>query len=93
MKDFSLNVRKVLVSQVVGYLLDPATPTSILSSQAHIKWVMETCGQGFALPIEEEAVIAQCIELYRRWALEPEKRPAIIEDHLQHYIQVYSRIT
>lgn len=87
LKDFSLNVRKVLVSQVVGFLLDPSTPQSILSSRAHLKWVMETCGQGFALPIEEESTIAQCIELYRRWALEPEKRPSALDEHPQYYIQ------
>jgi hypothetical protein len=83
-------VRKVLVSQVVGFLLDPSTPQSILSSRAHLKWVMETCGQGFALPIEEESTIAQCIELYRRWALEPEKRPSALDEHPQYYIQVFT---
>ena len=75
------------MSQVVTFLLHPNTPITILSSPAHVRWAMETCGQGFALPIEEEKSITQCIELYRQWALEPLNRPPPIEGEQQFFLQ------
>ena len=49
---------------------------------------METCGQGFSLPIEESESITKVISLYRTWALEPSKRPTPINDNPQFFLQV-----
>jgi hypothetical protein len=86
LKDFSLFVRRAIISQVVNFLLE--APANILSSQAHIKWVMETCGQGFNLPMEDETIINHCTELYRRWALESQYRPAAFDEQPQLFLQV-----
>jgi len=87
LKDFSLPVKKILVAQVVTFLLDEGTPVGILSSAAHVRWAMETVGQGFTLPIAEEDSIKKVIELYRRWALEPLNRPSPIEANKQAFLQ------
>ena len=49
---------------------------------------METCGQGFLLPIEEEDSITKVINLYKLWALESKTRPQSINDNFQFFIQV-----
>mmetsp|Transcript_2685 Transcript_2685/g.9507 ORF Transcript_2685/g.9507 Transcript_2685/m.9507 type:complete len:1308 (+) Transcript_2685:68-3991(+) len=87
LKDFSLPVRKILVQQVVTFLLTGDNALQTLVSPAHVVWSLETCGQGFALPMEEEDSIVKVINLYRRWTLDPEKRPAPIEKDQQFFIQ------
>lgn len=88
LKDFSLPVQKVLVQQVVTFLLGAGNGQRILKSESHVRWVMETCGQGFLLPIEEEDSISKVIVLYKIWALEPKQRPIPINNNLQFFIQV-----
>ena len=88
LRDFSLPVRKIMVSQVVTFLLEGAN-FKTLTSAAHVIYAMETCGQGFALPIEEEESITKVINLYHLWILEGKgKRPAAIDDDPQFFIQV-----
>jgi len=84
-----MSVKRILVAQVVNFLREPTTPLNLLSSVAHVTWVMETCGQGFCLPMEEEATIIAVAELYRRWALEPFNRPPCIEAEgvIQSFLQ------
>lgn len=89
MKDFSLPVQKILVSQVVTFLLESGNGAKILSSPAHVRWALETCGQGFLLPIEEEDTISKVINLYKIWALESKSRPQPINDDTQFFTQVY----
>jgi len=84
LKEFSLPVKKILVQQVVTFLLEHGT-SKILSSPSHVRWAMETCGQGFSLPIEEEDSILKVITLYRGWILEPKNRPASISDNFQYF--------
>jgi len=85
--NFSLPVRKVLVKEVTNFLLSPATPGNVLSTRAHAIYVLETCGQGFRLPIEEADSIQEVIELYRIWILEPRRRPAPIDQEFQYFLQ------
>ena len=76
-----------MVSQVVTFLLDGAN-FKTLTSPSHVIYAMETCGQGFTLPIEEEESITKVINLYYHWSLEKGKRPTAIDDDLQFFIQV-----
>eukprot|EP01100_Stratorugosa_tubuloviscum_P015429 TRINITY_DN8902_c0_g1_i1.p1 TRINITY_DN8902_c0_g1~~TRINITY_DN8902_c0_g1_i1.p1 ORF type:complete len:1255 (+),score=606.97 TRINITY_DN8902_c0_g1_i1:98-3862(+) len=76
-----------MVAKVATHLLEPSTAQSTLATVFHIKWTMETCGQAFSLPIEEELTINMVVELYRRWALEPANRPPCFEEDYQHFIQ------
>lgn len=76
-----------MVSQVVTFLLDGVN-FKTLSSPSHVIYAMETCGQGFSLPIEEEESITKVINLYALWALEKGKRPSSIDEDLQFFLQV-----
>lgn len=88
LRDFSLPVKKILVQQVVTFLLDGNNAVRTLISPAHVVWALETCGQGFTLPIDEEDSISKVIQLYRIWALEGKgKSPAPIEENFQFFIQ------
>lgn len=88
LRDFSLPVRKILVQQVVTFLLTSDNAVQTLISPAHVVWSLETCGQGFALPMEEEDSIVKVINLYRRWTLDGKgKRPTPIESNPQFFIQ------
>lgn len=64
---------------------------NVLSSTAHVSWAMETVGEGFNLPIEEEDSISKAIALYTMWALEKSKRPSSINDNPQFFMQVKSK--
>eukprot|EP01114_Cavostelium_apophysatum_P012293 TRINITY_DN2733_c0_g1_i3.p1 TRINITY_DN2733_c0_g1~~TRINITY_DN2733_c0_g1_i3.p1 ORF type:complete len:1100 (-),score=286.84 TRINITY_DN2733_c0_g1_i3:2012-5311(-) len=85
---FPLQVKKAVIMQIVGYFaLDP-TSKATLTTDAHVEWVMECVGQGFALPIEEDAIMSSCIEIYKRWLLEPAQQPKpILEDTKQFFLQ------
>jgi len=87
LRDFPLAVRRTLVEQVVTHLLRPDTSPTVLSSKAHVVYALETCGQGFGLPIEDEAIILQVIELYRSWILEARKPPPVTQDR-QFFLRV-----
>jgi hypothetical protein len=50
-------------------------------------WVLETCGQGFRLPVEEDEVIQNVIELYKIWILDTKKRPIPMTKDLQFFLQ------
>lgn len=64
---------------------------AMLHSSAHVQWVMEVVGHGFALPIEDVTIIQDAVSIYTQWLLEPSLRPALInEDATQHFIQVYN---
>lgn len=84
---FALPVKKILVNEVVTHLLEKQNGVHLLTSAAHVKWAMETVGQGFTLPIEDEEIITKVINLYRVWLLEPAKRPQPIQNDPQYFIQ------
>ncbi|KAF9432411.1 hypothetical protein BGZ76_010844 [Entomortierella beljakovae] len=42
---------------------------------AHMRWVMEVLGQGFALPLEELSIAQETTQLYSQWLFEPPLRP------------------
>ena len=86
--NFPLSVRKILVKEVTDFLVSPSANPGLLSSRSHIIWVLETCGQGFRLPIEEADIIQNVIELYRQWILDPKKRPAPLEKEFQFFLQI-----
>ena len=88
LQNFPLSVRKILVSEVSSFLLQPSTPLNLLSSRSHILWVLETCGQGFRLPIEEDEVISNVTELYRQWILDQKKRPPSMTKDFQFFLQI-----
>ena len=56
LESFPLPVRKILIQEVVTFLGSSEDPSN-LSSQAHVRWVMEVVGAAFALPIEEGELI------------------------------------
>ncbi|CAG8589929.1 4259_t:CDS:10 [Paraglomus occultum] len=76
---FPLNVQKSLISEITQTLLQ-TRDSSLLPSPAHVQWVMEAVGQGFALPLEEMDITANSKELYSQWLFEPNCRPAAIRD-------------
>ena len=84
--DFSLAVKKIIVSQVATFLIDGSN-FKLLRSRAHVLWSMEVLGQAFTLPIEEEDSISKVITLYRAWALEG-RRPAPVEENPYFFLQV-----
>lgn len=77
-----------MVQQVVTFLLSTPSAVNVLKSESHVRWVMEACGQGFLLPIEEEDSISKVINLYRMWALESKNRPLPMTNNLQFFMQV-----
>ena len=87
--EFSLAVKKIIVSNVASFLLEGSN-FRLLRSSAHVMWCMEAVGQGFSLPIEEEETISKVIQLYRIWALEGNgRRPAPIDENPQFFLQVF----
>ncbi|KAF2078200.1 hypothetical protein CYY_000490 [Polysphondylium violaceum] len=81
LKDFPLGVKKILVQQIVTYLLDnPNGNSYILSTRDHVLWVMEIIEQGFLLPIEDHVIISQCIDLYKKWLFDAKHRPLPIHE-------------
>lgn len=86
LKDFSLPVQKVLVQQVVTFLIEGMN-SKTLTSAAHVCWAMEVCGQGFLLPMEEQDSISKAVTLYRIWALENNHRPGPINENPQFFLQ------
>ena len=86
---FPLAVRTVLVKEVAEFLLSsPGASHSLLVSRSHVLWVLETCGQGFRLPIEDSEIIQLVIDLYRQWILEPKRRPTPVEKEFQFFLQI-----
>eukprot|EP01119_Soliformovum_irregulare_P013034 TRINITY_DN3433_c0_g4_i1.p1 TRINITY_DN3433_c0_g4~~TRINITY_DN3433_c0_g4_i1.p1 ORF type:complete len:1246 (+),score=344.03 TRINITY_DN3433_c0_g4_i1:113-3850(+) len=86
---FSLGVKKNVTIQIVSFILESTNVKTLLPTDSHVQWVMEVVGQGFQLPLEEEAVIASCIDLYKRWLLEgSESKPVpIAQDTKQIFVQ------
>jgi len=76
-----LGVKKILVSQIVTYLLEnPNGNSYILTTRDHVLWVMEIIEQGFLLPIEDHVIILQCIELYKKWFFDVKHRPLPLQE-------------
>jgi len=87
---YPLQIKRTVVSSVAQHLFEtPNTINLTLSTPAHVNWTMECIGQGFTLSTEEdEAVIASCIEVYRRWLFDPTNTPTpILSDTEQIFIQ------
>ncbi|KAF9973300.1 hypothetical protein BGZ73_003471 [Actinomortierella ambigua] len=49
---------------------------------AHMRWVMEVLGQGFALPLEELSIAQETTQLYSQWLFEPVLRPVAFRQAL-----------
>ncbi|KAJ2994868.1 hypothetical protein HDV02_001280 [Globomyces sp. JEL0801] len=93
---FPIDVKTTIISKMNGYLIQSTNPepASILTSPAHVKFVMEIVGQGFDLPIEHIKIIQNSVKVYSTWLLEPSKRPMIVSNSdkdsevFQSFIQV-----
>lgn len=88
-----LSIRRVLISEITGYLLSTGKhgfDTNIFSSPSHVKWYMEVIGQGFNLPLEDMAITNDDVDIYSRWLFEPSVRPsAVINEGLeQEFYQI-----
>ncbi|KAI8901032.1 hypothetical protein BC833DRAFT_579619 [Globomyces pollinis-pini] len=79
---FPIDVKTTIISKMNGYLIQSTNPepASILTSPAHVKFVMEIVGQGFDLPIEHIKIIQNSVKVYSTWLLEPSKRPMIVSN-------------
>lgn len=88
LKGFDYEVRRVLVKEVVTFLLNPSTSTNVLSSRSHVLWALETCGEGFRLPVDDEEIIQDVTELYRLWIMDPKRRPPPITKDFQFFFQI-----
>lgn len=56
-----------------------------LSTDFHVKWVMECIGYSFLLPIEYSITISQAISIYKTWISSPSKRPECISANESFY--------
>jgi hypothetical protein len=69
-------------------------PAHILTSAAHVKFVMELVGHGLALPIHQIGTISQSVTVYTSWLTEPKKRPLVMTQlgeqsaYFQEFLQV-----
>ncbi|KAI9093828.1 hypothetical protein DFS34DRAFT_665968 [Phlyctochytrium arcticum] len=87
---FPLGVKKKLIFEVTQYLLTPPNshppvttspdPAHLLTSPAHVRWMMEVVGQGFSLPIEDVGIIQMTVAVYANWLLEPACLPVAVKD-------------
>ncbi|KAJ3248449.1 hypothetical protein HDU78_000611 [Chytriomyces hyalinus] len=79
-----LAVRRKLIWEVVQCLSSRTSilavpPAQVLSSTRHVEWMMELLGAGFALPIEDVAIVGECVAVYRVWLLDnPELIPSAL---------------
>lgn len=87
MLSFPISTRNTISFLVADHLLKDSTPTTTLSTIAHVNLVMECVGQGFGLPTSEGNTIKAGIELYRRWLLE-KVRPQPVEVDEQRIFRV-----
>jgi hypothetical protein len=71
---------------VVAHLLQDPTSLELLSSVQHVLVVMETIGQAFGLDVDDNSVIMQCAELYRRWLLTDAKPAAFMLNEQDFYV-------
>jgi hypothetical protein len=56
-----------------------ANPSSYLTSETHVLFVMELIGQGFNLPLYQLSIIELSVLVYSGWLLDPPKRPTAIQ--------------
>ncbi|KAK5584443.1 hypothetical protein RB653_006054 [Dictyostelium firmibasis] len=87
LKDFPLSVKRILVFQTVNFLLEPPNGNTqfIVTSKEHLQWIMEITEQGFLLPIEDNQIILQCIELYKKWLFDPKHKPLPLTEDKDEY--------
>lgn len=88
LREFSGTVKKTIAGQMVNFLLQPTCPKYILSSRAHVKFALECISPSFTLQMEDHSIIASAIELYKRWLLDRDNRPAPINQEEPYFIQV-----
>jgi hypothetical protein len=76
---FPLDVKSILVSKINQSIIDTNIEKN-LTSQAHVKLVMEVIGQGFDLPLDTSNIktMAASVQIYSKWLLDPTKRPDVI---------------
>ena len=77
---FPFHVRKSLIADVTTESLSPACDPELLSTMANVYWCMEVIGQGFALPLDDVALIGNSVSLYTQWLVDSEKRPKAIRN-------------
>lgn len=52
--EFPSQLRRAMVLEMVGFLINDSASGSLFPTPAHLKMAMEIIGHGFALPLEEE---------------------------------------
>ena len=60
--------------------------STVLSTNVHVRIVMECVGQSFSLPLSASKIIESGIELYRKWVLEEKYRPVPIKEDEQFFL-------
>ncbi|KAJ3271069.1 hypothetical protein HDV01_007082 [Terramyces sp. JEL0728] len=94
--EFPLDVKCILISKVNHFVLSPpanCNPSDILTSPAHVNFIMEFVGQGFNLPLENIKTISDGLNIYANWLQIPDSRPIVIKefgfeaDFTQKYFQ------
>lgn len=84
---FPKQIRRVIAGQVAAHLLQDPSSLDLLSSVQHVLVTMETIGQAFGLDVDDNGIIMQCAELYRRWLL-TEAKPAAFGLNEQNFYVV-----
>ncbi|XP_049849368.1 uncharacterized protein LOC126318596 [Schistocerca gregaria] len=84
LRKFPHQVKKILVAEVVSQLFDQEIVDS-LTTPAHVRWVLEVVGHGFALPMENLTVIEQCVAIYRNWLVKGGRAPKGFEGFEQSF--------
>ncbi|KAI8842536.1 hypothetical protein BC829DRAFT_446414 [Chytridium lagenaria] len=57
----------------------PTDASLILTSPAHVKWVMELIGHGLSLPIEDVNIVNGCMAVYSSWLLDATTKPIAVK--------------
>ncbi len=82
------SVLRPLCEQVEGVSDEP----SPLTTPVQVEWTMQVVGYGFTLPLQDRALIAQCISVYESWlsALNVDKRsiPSPVRAQPDRYAQI-----
>lgn len=81
LRDFPLSVKRVVVSEIVKYVAKKYSEAiKLLTTPAHVNFIMEIIGQSFQLPIQDHEVINMAIDIYHKWLFSRERPQPIIED-------------
>lgn len=80
-----LQAKKQVISTVVAQCSDGQS----LVTPFHVRWVMESVGHAFALPIDEADLIEKALAVYFGWIFGPQRPPPMREDERPFLAEIF----